>query len=182
MSAGPKAVFGSGLIAALIATLPLIGRLAPAAHTVKEYSDAVELYAKYLRRPVAELLSFGSAPYVADVLFFWIALFAAINISIYRDDGLYVWGHIERNSCFNAKGSARCVAPKFLLAVLLTPAVCIAALFTLLRTGRSYLTMAYITVSAREVGKILLALFAVPIIVISLLSLLPMIGAVWKNN
>lgn len=177
MPAGPKAILSSGFIAALIATLPLIGRLAPAAHTVKEYSDAAELYAKYLRIPVAEFLNLSSFPYIADVLFFWVALFAAINISIHRDDGLYVWGHIGRNSCFNAKGSARCVAPKFLLALMLTPTVCIAALVTLLRTGRSYLTMSYITVSAREVGKVLLALFAVPIVLAAIFSLLPLIGA-----
>ena len=177
-----KSTTSSGVGAAIFAfcasalsLLPVIAHFVPTLESAREYQEALHLYSKYLRLPVAGIVAniTGShiSLYAIDLVFFWVAIFVAVNIFIWRsDDGLLVWGHIKRNGCFTAGrgflATSICTLPKFLVAFALAPFVCVAAMISRIWTHRSMMTMANITVDPGEVGRYFGLFVAAPVFLI----------------
>ena len=101
----------------------------------------------------------------------------AVNAFIFRADGTFLWGHIGQNYCFRSKqtpvGQLVCRLPKFVLAFVLTPLVCVLAAVVSLLSGRTYFTMAYVTLHTTTVAKYLVALFAISTLVLAGFALVP---------
>lgn len=164
---------GGGLLAGAISLLPLIASTVPAVESLHQFHEAFHLYSTYVRAPLLRSLPIdGTSVLVIDVTLLWLALFAAINAYVYKADGNFLWKHIGTNYCYRAPQEPLvqilCRLPKFAWAFLMTPVVCMMAILTSVRTGRSHLTMAYITIEPHAVAKFLVAMVAIPTIVIAL--------------
>jgi hypothetical protein len=184
MSQLSRAIAGGSLLTGILAIFSILIRATPAIDTLKDYKDALDIYAKYVRTPMARSLSLDATHYLSyglDIVILWCALFAAINAFVQRDDGLFVWGHIARCYCFKEKqtflAQTRCVVPKLLIAFLAAPIVCTIATWSRVTTGEPSITMAYMTVDPKIVARYLCALFGVPALIIVALSFL----AQWFN-
>jgi len=163
------------LFAATLALIPILASFAPALINIREFNESFHLYTSWVRDPLLNAIAYASGhevrwPYLVDVIIFWLAIFGAVNIFIHRQDGLFVWGHIRHNSCFiapsNKWGQVTCTLPKFIVALVLSPIICAAAIVSSLRTGRTRLTMGFITIDPSEVAKLVVASMSLAIFVI----------------
>lgn len=158
--------------------LPLIGHAAAFVESLHQYKEALHLYTSYVRLPLLRAVGLETAPtFAVDVAVLWLALFAAVNAFILSADGMFLWGHIGHHYCLRTKQTrlARvlCRLPKYLWAFLLTPLVCFLAAIASLMSGRTYITLAYVTVHTTTVAKFLAALFAISTLVLAGLALVP---------
>lgn len=165
------------MAAGSLGLLSLAASAAPAFEAVHYLKEAAELYARHIRDPLFEALGLTSryAPFLLDIAVLWIGTFAAVNAFIYKVDGTFVWGHVGHNYCFRNRQTALaqflCRAPKFMWAFLLTPLVCLMSIYAVARTGHSHLTMAFVTVNPKLVAKYLVALVAIPAVLIAVAAL-----------
>ena len=170
---------GGSLLTGILTILSLLMRATPAIDTLKDYKDAFDLYAKYIRTPIMTYLGLNSThhlSYALDITIIWFALFASINAFVQRTDGLFVWGHIARTYCFREKNTLLAqitsVTPKFLIAFLAAPLVCIVATWSRIITGSASITMAYMTIEPKIVARYLCAFFGIPALLVAMLSLI----------
>lgn len=173
-----KLLGGGGLVAGAIGLMSLVAHTTVFFESLHHYKEALDLYTNYVRLPLLQAAGLTEVPALAiDVAVVWLALFAAINAFVFRADGNFLWGHIGHNYCFQSKqtwlGKVQCRLPKFIWAFLMTPIVCILAGASNLLTGRTYFTMAYITLQTTAVAKYFAGLFAISALALAALALVP---------
>ncbi len=178
MSGVGRAFASGGFIAGVFAVLSILTKAGGGLEAFKEFHQAFESYARYIRAPVGRALGLESIPigmYVLDALILWIGLFLAINAFVQRYDGLFLWGHIGRGYCYRQKqtalSQARCIIPKLVFAFLATPWVCVVAVWASIVRGQSAVTMAYMTVEPTPVARYLSTLFGIPAAILAIASL-----------
>ena len=117
MSQFGRLLVGGGLLTGIFGLLSLF---TSAFEHVKEFKDAFEVYARYLRLPLARAFGldhFSFAIYFLDAFILWTGLFLAVNAFVQRQDGLFVWGHIGQLYCSRERqtlvAQLRCILPKF---------------------------------------------------------------------
>lgn len=168
---------GGGLLAGSLGILSLAAYAVPAFGVAHHLREALDLYLHYIRYPVLGFVGLreGWSPLWVDLAILWLSTFAAINAFIYQIDGTLIWEHVGRNYCFKVAQSnfaqVMCRLPKVGIAFLLGPLIFIVAVYAAVRTGRSYLTMAFVTVDPVVVSKFLLALFVIPTILIAVTAM-----------
>jgi hypothetical protein len=168
MSRIGRLLAGGGFVAGVFGLLSILTRF----DSLKDFKDALGVYIKYVREPLAKGLGLDILPlagYGLDVIVVWAALFMAINAFVQQHDGLFVWGYIRRSYCFRERqtfaAQTLCVLPKFGLAFLATPLVCIIAIWSSIVRGQPSITMAYMTVEPKVVARYLSALFGTPALI-----------------
>lgn len=156
-----------------LSILSLVLKFHPAFENVKYLKEAIELYAVYVRAPLAGNLSVlfpaGSSWLIGvlgDGLVFWTTFFIAINVFVYRHGGRFLPGHIANNYCHLAPRKKfsllSCVLPKLVVAFLAAPIVCTA--LALLKHGsdanRLY-SVAYMTVQPKSIIMYIMAMVGI---------------------
>lgn len=156
------------LFTSVLSILAIVVRLIPGLDDVRYLKDAIDVYVEYIRVPMLHLTGLqgphGSGGVLADLLFFWVAFFAAVNVFIYKHEGGLLPAHIRNNHCqYTAKGAVAafaCVLPKLVVAFVAAPVVCTFYALTKFRAPKDRLYSAtYLTIQPREVLSYLLTLF-----------------------
>jgi hypothetical protein len=161
-----KVVYGASLGAAglvsAISILMMIMAAFPKFAEITRLARGAEIYKEVIRKPISKLL-FGTEldlPWTGalfDAGALWISLFAAINIFIYRNEGVLLWGHIYRNYCRrSAPTEVRrqgCTLAKWLFALIATPFASIHLALKALRSNETLLTSCYITTNPATIVK-----------------------------
>lgn len=154
-AAGALGVFS--LLMLVLAAVPKLAEL-------NELQQLAYLYHDHIRAPLMRFV-FGrdaQLPWssgVIDVLFFWISLFVAINVFVYKNEDHLLWGHIRKNYCsLTADGFSKflCTFWKFVVALLSIPIACLSMAIASLRADDNTLfTSCYITLNPLEIVRYL---------------------------
>src|SRR5690242_18265125 len=101
----------SGLLITLSGSMLIISST-PTLFAAMGKSGLYEAYDALIRTPTLRHI-FGidfDLPWVSpqfDALALWLSLFLMVNIFVYRNEGVLLWGHIHRNYCmFSARSWA----------------------------------------------------------------------------
>lgn len=156
-----------------ISILSLLLRFHPALENAKYLKEAIELYAHYIRAPLAgglaALFPAGSswiAGAVGDALVFWMTFFLAVNVFVYRHSRRFLPGYIADNYCHLAprRKISRffCAMPKLVIAFLAAPIVCTALALMKIGSGANRLySVAYMTIQPKSIFTYIVAMAAI---------------------
>jgi len=159
-------VYGASLGAAgLVSVVSILMMILAAFPKFAEFTRlarGAEIYKEVIRKPISKLLlgteldlPWTSALFDAGAL--WISLFVAINIFIYRNEGVLLWGHIYQNYCRRSASTEirrqGCTFAKWLFALIATPFASIQFALKALRSDETLLTSCYITTNPAAIVK-----------------------------
>jgi hypothetical protein len=156
MSVLTKLGAGAGAVTAFGSLCTLAIQTIPALKSVKSLHEAFDAFS-HVYRPILAALNIDTAfgVIVFNIVLLWSAVFVAIHAFIASHEGTSVWRHIQINSCGLKRQTAGilllCTLPKFVVAFLTGPLVCVMAIYSSIVSGTRLLSMSYLTVDPKIV-------------------------------
>ena len=149
-------VFAAGTIYVVVSSTVPIGRFGELISRV---------YDHVIRNQVVKLLlgtevNLPWTGFALDILSLWVSLFIAINVFVYRNEGVLMWGHVRQNYCATRAGGLLsnlfCTFPKVLLSFLATPFVLLRMYIASIGAKEHTLfTACYTTLDPQEIARYL---------------------------
>lgn len=157
------ALIGAGAAAAVATTtiifagLPLLARLFGS-------ERLLQLYNALIRKTLFKVVlgTDSTLPWSSvwiDMLVLWLALFVAVNVFVYKNEGDFLWGHIRKNYCATAArrstGVGWCTAWKWVFAFVVLPYACLRIFAAAVGSRQSLHTSCFITLDPDELTRYL---------------------------
>lgn len=149
----------TGVVATITATVLVLAAF-PTLRQAINTEFVFDAYDVIIRKPLLKLvfgiesdLPWGGMGF--DALALWLVLFSAINVFIYRNEGVLLWGHVQRNYCGRTKAVWWCTLVKTTAAFIATPYACARIFIASFQNAGTLFTCCYITLDPDVLARYL---------------------------
>jgi len=144
-----RGLYGASVLAGGMVVAEAIFGAIPRLASLRRALETLELYFEKVVPALAPLIEPKGLGLVVIAGLGWVSAFLALAAFTRFHDGLSLWQHIARNSCWrNAEGSSkavRCTLPKWLATLALGPLIILVAFVKRIAVGVRTITIGYVS-------------------------------------